>query len=188
MRILFSAGLSALILAGSPATAAVQRVVLNTSFADAPFTYDFGGGNNVTFTLLGDFFNPVGVSTGGTTQIASLGAPFYDPARPTSYFSNRGGSIGPDTLATFVGYATPAAVPFSIVDSIVGLRFDLGQGFQYGYAQVAGSTLYGFRYETTPGVGVNIAAVPEPATWGLLITGFAITGLAMRRRNTVVSA
>lgn len=175
-------------LAAAPAFAAVQTVNLGVSFADAPYNYDFGGGNTITFTALNDFFNPVGVSTGGTTQIASLGAPFYDPPRPTSYFSNRGGSIGPDTLAQFISYSAPASVPFSIVDSIVGLRFDLGSGFQYGYAQVAGSTLFGLRFETTPGVGVNIAAVPEPATWALLIGGFAMTGVAMRRRKVALTA
>lgn len=172
-------------MAASPGWAAVQTVNLGVSFASAPFTYDFGGGNTITFTALNDFFNPVGVSTGGTTQIASLGAPFFDPPRPTSYFSNRGGSIGPDTLAQFIGYATPAAVPFSIVEGLVGLRFDLGQGFQYGYADVAGSRLFGLRFETTPGVGVALAAVPEPGTWALMIGGFAAVGIAARRRRYI---
>lgn len=170
----------------APASAEVKTVGLGgVSFYDTPYTYDFGGGNSVTFTTVdkGFSFAPAGVSTGGSTQIASLGAPFYDPAQPTSYFSNRGGSIGPDTLAQYVGYSAPAAIAYSISDSIIGLRFDLGQGYQYGYAQIAGSTLQGFRFETTPGLGVNIAAVPEPASWALLISGFGIIGLAMRRRR-----
>ncbi|TRW15092.1 PEPxxWA-CTERM sorting domain-containing protein [Glacieibacterium frigidum] len=36
--------------------------------------------------------------------------------------------------------------------------------------------------------GVSITAVPEPATWGLLITGFAMVGVAARRRRRVVAA
>lgn len=170
-------------LSASVSHAAVVTVGVNASFADAPYTYDFGGGNSVTFNLLNPgTFAPAGVSTAGTTQIASLGAPFYNPPQPTSYFSNRGGSIGPNTLAQFVGYASPATVPFSITDTIVGLRFDLGQGFQYGYAQIAGAAIEGFRFETTPGVGVNISAVPEPASWALMIGGFGLIGAAMRRR------
>jgi hypothetical protein len=169
-----------------PAVAEVKTVGLGSvSFYDTPYTYDFGGGNSVTFTTVdkGFSFAPAGVSTSGSAQITSLGAPFYNPPQPTSYFSNRGGSIGPDTLAQYIGYSTPTAIAYSIVDSIVGLRFDLGQGYQYGYAQIAGSTLRGFRYETTSGVGVNIAAVPEPASWALLISGFSIIGLALRRRR-----
>ncbi|TRW16949.1 PEPxxWA-CTERM sorting domain-containing protein [Glacieibacterium frigidum] len=174
-------------LAATPALAEVQTVNLNVSFADTPFTYDFGGGNTITFTALSDFFNPAGVSTGGSTQIASLGAPFFNPPRPTSYFLDRGGSIGPDTLAQFIGYTTPAAVPFSISRGLVGLRFDLGQGFQYGYADVAGNTLFGVRFDTTPGVGVALAPVPEPGTWALMIGGFAAVGVMERRRRRVVA-
>ncbi len=30
------------------------------------------------------------------------------------------------------------------------------------------------------------SAVPEPATWAMMIGGFALAGAAMRRRNTVL--
>lgn len=66
----------------------------------------------------------------------------------------------------------------------------------------AGNLVFGFRSEFfgAPPVGDNvgvildnvslsIAAVPEPASWAMLITGFGLTGWAMRRRNRpVVSA
>lgn len=32
--------------------------------------------------------------------------------------------------------------------------------------------------------GVSLTAVPEPATWGLMIAGFAMVGAAARRRRT----
>lgn len=35
---------------------------------------------------------------------------------------------------------------------------------------------------------VSLAAVPEPATWALMIGGFAMTGFAMRRRRVALSA
>ncbi|KPF77088.1 hypothetical protein IP88_06315 [alpha proteobacterium AAP81b] len=37
-------------------------------------------------------------------------------------------------------------------------------------------------------VPVASNAVPEPATWALLLTGFGLVGVAMRRRKTVVAA
>ena len=36
-------------------------------------------------------------------------------------------------------------------------------------------------------VGAGSPAVPEPATWGMMIAGFAVVGSAMRRRATKVS-
>ncbi len=171
-----------------PAGAAVKTVALGgVSFFDQPYTYHFDGASSITFTTVDKSFfayNPAGVSTGGTTQVASFGAPFYDPPQPTSYFSNRGGSFGPGAnTALFVSYTAPAAVPYSISEGLVGFRFDLGQGYQYGYADIAGSTLYGVRFETTPDVAVPFGAVPEPAAWTMLIAGFGLVGLAGRRRT-----
>ena len=41
----------------------------------------------------------------------------------------------------------------------------------------------------TPGtLTFDIAAVPEPATWGLMIAGFAMTGFAARRRRVALAA
>ncbi len=85
-----------IVLGGVPAMASVQTVITGgVSFATMPFTYDFGGGNRLTISNSGDFFSPEAVSTGGSLQVGSLGAPFYNPPQPTSYFTNRGGSFGP---------------------------------------------------------------------------------------------
>lgn len=180
-------GLTMAMAAAVPAVAAIKTVGLGgVSYATTPYTYDFGGGNSVTFSTTSDFFNPASVSTGGTTQIGSLGPPFYDPPQPTSYFFNRGGGFGPGReFPLFLSYASPAPVPFSIVEGLVGLRFDLGKGYQYGYADIAGSTLYGFRFETTPGASVPFGAVPEPASWAMMITGFGIVGGGLRVRRRV---
>jgi hypothetical protein len=41
---------------------------------------------------------------------------------------------------------------------------------------LCGSTNYTLTYDYTP-------AVPEPATWAMMIAGFAVTGVALRRRR-----
>lgn len=62
------------------------------------------------------------------------------------------------------------------------VRFDLLTNF-------AGGTIYEDEYP----VGLSevrfqgMAAVPEPATWALLILGFGLTGAAMRRRDRVLA-
>lgn len=44
------------------------------------------------------------------------------------------------------------------------------------------------EYVTGSGSVLVGATVPEPATWALLITGFGLTGAAMRRRNLAMVA
>ncbi len=181
-------GLVAIMLgAAVPALAVPVTVPLGgVSFFNQPYTYDFGGGDSITFTTVDRSFfayNPAGVSTAGTVEVASFGLPFYDPPQPTSYFTNRGGSFGPGAnTAQFVSYATPAAVPYSISEGLVGFRFDAGRGYQYGYADIAGSTLYGLRFQSDAGVALPFGAVPEPAGWALMVAGFGLVGLARRRQ------
>lgn len=41
---------------------------------------------------------------------------------------------------------------------------------------------------TLSNVGAAVGAVPEPATWGMMIMGFGLTGATLRRRRTVALA
>lgn len=189
---------SAIILLGGlagalPAAAAIQTDKVNADISSKPHTYDFGNGNTITFSTVDPSsfaYNPDGVSTTGTTQVGSFGEPFYNPPQPTSYFTNRGGSFGPGPggeFPQFLSYSSPATVAYSISESLVGFRFDAGNGYQYGYADIAGSTFHGVRFETTPGANVAFAAVPEPAAWAFMLVGFGVVGGAARRRRMVAA-
>ncbi len=44
-----------------------------------------------------------------------------------------------------------------------------------------------YSYDST-GVSFDVTSVPEPASWALMMTGFAIAGTALRRRGTATVA
>ena len=54
-----------------------------------------------------------------------------------------------------------------------------GRGLNYGVAITDGTDVLDYVN------GVSIAAVPEPATWAMLIVGFGTIGHAMRRRKVI---
>ncbi len=86
---------------------------------------------------------------------------------PTSYFSSKIAGLNYNPALTFSGSA----------------RLNLSQSFNYS---VAGGTGYGVN---RLGVVDVAAAVPEPATWAMLLIGFGMMGGAMRyrRKRTDVS-
>lgn len=45
-----------------------------------------------------------------------------------------------------------------------------------------------FLSDNSGGISLSIAAVPEPATWAMMIIGFGTIGFAARRRRTAVHA
>ena len=57
--------------------------------------------------------------------------------------------------------------------------------FQLDYFRTWGELPAPGAILTTPPVA---AAVPEPATWAMMIGGFGLTGFAMRRRQAAVAA
>ena len=107
--------------------------------------------------------------------------------------------VAPDALGTFS--ATVTTFPVSTVTMLElltgGTSSTVGTtslmttpGTQLTYGNLTANTWYTFRYTANMATAGSISgnatfypAVPEPATWGMMLLGFAGMGLAMRRRR-----
>lgn len=194
MRIFAAAATAAVLLAGTSASAAVVGYSPNADFSDSPFTIDIGEGVSYTFSNggPGGFFGTdlPAISTTGSATVASLGPPFNAEPEPTSYFTDdsRAPFIDGDLLALFTGYEDPADIEGAATDAFIALRFELMDGTHYGFARLAGTTLFDFAYESDVDTGIQAGAdpevafdVPEPGMIGLL--GLGVVGIAAGRRR-----
>jgi hypothetical protein len=116
-----------------------------------------------------------------------------------------------DTLALFGVRSTGALVPLlnagTIRAGLDGAATAVNSGANSGTSVLTVKNPWGGfdRYLLTTRVGgdvrfggdfgqgyrldnIKVTAVPEPATWAMLITGFAFVGFTARRRRAVVSA
>ena len=98
------------------------------------------------------------------------------------------------------GYAVLGTLPAGTVSilnngtagHIVDFYYGVGAGHVY-YSSIpedyylAGASVAAFRTVYTPNLVAELsslaAPVPEPATWALMLTGFGLAGVAMRRRR-----
>ncbi len=172
------------------ATPVVTHANIDFTGASTSFGYH---GQQFTFTNVsgGSFdFNPVGVTTGVGAGVTSLGAPFYNPPQPTSYFDPIRGS---GVLVFDSGYQyssfTRTPIPYSAAPGIIGLSLGLNDGLHYGFAEFDGTYLVSYGFESTPGTGIDVGAalaapIPEPETYALLLAGLGVVGMVSRRRKT----
>lgn len=69
----------------------------------------------------------------------------------------------------------------------IGIEFAAPDGIHYGYIDIdagpgyAGITLFGWAYESRPGVGITAGQVPEPSS--LFLTLLSLAPLVLRRRR-----
>ena len=184
MRISISVLAVAACLAAAPATAAVSVIASNIDLSKGAYT--FGQTATDTFTLSfnpAGGNNPVSVQTTGTAAVPLIfGQPavtFTDPGRTATF--------GPNYFPGFGSLPNATAAPFSITSSDLGLRYSIGSDEYFGYARFAGANLISVAFETQANTAITggavAAAVPEPATWAMLLVGFGAVGGAMRRRS-----
>lgn len=111
----------------------------------------------------------------------SLNGGTLNAADEREYFSD----YNLDISANFSGN------PQSFADLGQSAKFSSG-GFSYSnigrrYSEGLNGTLTGFSVQSVTGPGpVNVffRAVPEPATWTMMIAGFGIVGVGLRRQKS----
>ena len=95
------------------------------------------------------------------------GAGGIGPISPgAGYYASAAQAFADGATPTVIALAAPTLVGFSVFDDALG---DNSGGISLDVSPVGGG-------------------VPEPATWSLLVGGFAMVGFAARRRRTVVAA
>jgi hypothetical protein len=121
---------------------------------------------------------------------------FTAPSAGMYSFSGMFGTIGYDATGVLaLGYG-PAGLLFS--GSLPNAAPGFGQfGSTYSFfgtvLLAAGDALdfgvnnAGIFYGDSTMLSLNVANVPEPASWAMLIAGFGLTGAAMRRRRQVAA-
>jgi hypothetical protein len=180
-----------------------------TGFACAtsadPFDFPLIGVNTTSSTL--NFENTVSLPTntlffhpdnGGTDAILAFIAPTTGAYQFSGTFSridtNPGGGDGVITVQAATGiyggglspiFATP--IPTGPYGS--GFSFNNRLTLNAGQAVFFGVNSNGNYFHDSTGLAGTISAVPEPATWAMMIGGFGMVGGAMRyrRRSAKVS-
>jgi len=209
-KLLLTAGVAAAAAIAMPASALVtvsystNATDISNYAASGPFTFDFNSGSEPAWN--GQIKGPSpenGVSippqgSVGTWASAPGGNAIYTltlGSDPVSSISFLWGSVDEYNTLTFVGTSDPgnSGNPYSFTGNGVFPGENNSQGILVTFTFTgtdqnvsalqfqSGSNAFEFD-------SVRVAAVPEPATWAMMIGGLALVGLTMRRRkaNTAV--
>jgi len=158
------------------------------------------GGTTVSFT---------GTTVGGANIISANGGQARIEGAPDTSTSNPNDTLLLQTLSfglvgggtfnnlefnLFNGGATTGTVSFVLTDdqgqtfNFNNLALGTGQNF-FGFLGTAGETIANVSFTTTAGIAdvrqirldESVASVPEPATWAMMLLGFAGIGMSLRR-------
>ncbi len=139
-------------------------------------------------------------STDTQVNFYGLAGNYYDPLvsinqQVTSGFFNVvGGNVFLDmylsaSAAFLTPWGTDAASEGFADDGVASSNFfstvKIAQilGFDADGRQISLTSVKGSDGTILPAMSLPVSAVPEPATWAMMITGFGLAGTALRRRN-----
>jgi hypothetical protein len=166
------------------------------------YQIDLTGATNVAnVSLAGTNDLPLGV-----TAAAKVATPFIDIAAAMRAMGFQvpekieGFAFGPRLADGGITLIIATDNDFSVTQNGAGTQFDvcvnagntarievgLGAGCPTGFALIP-NTLLSFRLSAAE-YGALVGVVPEPATWAMMVAGFALMGASLRRRRRVVVA
>lgn len=146
--------------------------------------YDFSNGiGSQTQMALSDYSYGDQIAINSTTSVN----------HPSSVLIINGRSLAGGTIAMNATFATRTG-PNLFTPGVYFNSFDLSaaadelSGGSNGSFSIGGNGLGSNYYFNTSTVSMQVAAVPEPASWAMLIAGFGLVGAAARRRRAAVAA
>jgi hypothetical protein len=141
-------------------------------------------------------FNPGNSTAAGTSNFGNFGPSQSHCLRagfPYTGTFNFAFVAGDALFGSTAGFLTPSATP-GILNSFVTYtalggtgRFLGASGTINGVGLLDRRPLRPLNALTLSGT-LNLPAVPEPASWALLVAGFGLTGAVLRRQRTVIVA
>lgn len=182
-----------LLVAAAAATIASPALAVET----LDFETTAGGGATVANTTVGNDFAALGLTFTGATYFQCGGG---CPSPANGIFIS-----GTNTNGSFTVNFLNAISNFSAVNvnfsAFTASAFDsgnnlLGTSSASNFLQAVSFNFGGIssiQFSTTTQFGVDNfqftqnAAVPEPATWAMMLIGFGAVGFAMRRRSSVAT-
>ncbi len=167
-----------------PASAAPVITSIGADLSASPYTFTTQG-SSFTFGFNGQLFaGPITISTASGGEVNTI---FGEPT--TNFTDGRGGPVTFGPGMNYGAFAGPTVIRFSNGGNFIGLRAVTGSGTFYGFAYTTDNILNSIGFENVADTAITATtatgAVPEPASWALMIAGFGLVGRAMRRRTAV---
>jgi hypothetical protein len=157
-----------------------SNYTISPSVGSAPVSWGYGFGNGFSFSLMGiDGLATISNVWWGGSHTTIADSDPYTPAQTISWTVGAG-QIGFDGVIDWNSGQTDFVVVWDVTSD--------GFSTTYTPTDVDGDGIIGLRLVNGAFQGYNFAvdavtSVPEPETWGFMLSGLALVGWAARRRK-----